>query len=97
MVLSIEFKHKIPRGASFSRNMAALYSQGRFLTEGRHDVLVEIWTAPPGTPGQPPSSPPEDGWREKMVCIAVATQMSLTMSAEANQRRGKQAQASVKL
>ncbi|EJD42585.1 acid protease [Auricularia subglabra TFB-10046 SS5] len=90
MVLSIEFKHRIPRGSSYARNMAALYSQGRFLTEGRHDVTVEVWSAPPGTIGDR-SAPVEKGWQDKMVCLAVATQMALTMSGDANLRRGKPA------
>ncbi|KZW03621.1 hypothetical protein EXIGLDRAFT_828473 [Exidia glandulosa HHB12029] len=89
MVLQIEFKHKIPKGPSYSRNMAAIYSQSRFIAEGRHDVSVEVWTAPPGAPGEP-ADVVEDSWREKMVCVAVATQMSLSMTAEANLRRGRQ-------
>ena len=91
MVLSIEFKHRIPRGSSYARNMAALYSQGRFLTEGRHDITVEVWTAPPGTIGDR-SAPVEEGWQEKQVCLAIATQMALTMSGEANIRRGNKSE-----
>lgn len=90
MVLSIEFKHRIPQGTSFSTRTDAIYSQSRFLTAGRHDVTVEIWTAPPGELGKRDGSTVvEKDWREKMVCVAVATQMALTMGAASNTKRGK--------
>ncbi|KAH7106612.1 thioesterase-like superfamily-domain-containing protein [Auriculariales sp. MPI-PUGE-AT-0066] len=87
MVLSIEFKHRLPRGPSVARNRVAIYSESRFLTAGRHEVMIEVWTTPPGVLGD--ARPPlESDWREKMVCLAVSTQMALTMSGLENTKRG---------
>jgi hypothetical protein len=57
------------------------------MSEGRHDVTVELWTAPPGTLGDSKSIT-DANWREKMACIAVSTQMALTMTPDANEKRG---------
>ncbi|KAF8895618.1 thioesterase-like superfamily-domain-containing protein [Infundibulicybe gibba] len=64
-----------------------LYSTGRFLTEpqGRHDAYVEVWTAPTNI-GEGEVDP---NWRDKQVCLAVATQMALTIPIEVNRRKGR--------
>ncbi|KAH7106633.1 thioesterase-like superfamily-domain-containing protein [Auriculariales sp. MPI-PUGE-AT-0066] len=90
MTFSIDFKHRIPRGSSYSTNTATIYSQCRFMTDGRGEYNVEIWTAPAGTLGDE-SACVEPQWREKMVCLATATQMALSMTGEASLRVGEKA------
>ena len=65
----------------------SLKISGRFLNEGQHDVYVEIWSAPgPIARGEVR----EEGWRDKMVCIAISTQMALWVSMDVNMRKGKE-------
>jgi len=89
MTLSIEFKNKIPSPSSVHADRTVgLYSFGRFITapQGRHDVYVEVWTAPSNIgEGRDVS----DNWRDDQVCLAVATQMALTLPMEVNERLGK--------
>lgn len=88
MTLAIEFKSPIPPASKFhASRTVGLYSSGRFLNDphGRHDAYVEVWTAPcnigEGTE--------VEGWREHQVCLAVATQMALTIPMEVNRRQAK--------
>lgn len=85
MQLSIEFKAPIPRrdDRRYSANTVGLYSLGRFMQDpsGRHDAYVEVWTAP-GDASAP-------NWREEQRCLAVSSQMGLTIPLEANYRRSK--------
>ncbi|KAI5118188.1 hypothetical protein M0805_005543, partial [Coniferiporia weirii] len=53
VVLTIEFKSRIPSffptqagPPSFSPRTVGLYSSARFMSTGRHDEYVELWTAP---------------------------------------------------
>jgi len=64
-----------------------LYSSGRFLNDpqGRHDAYVEVWTAPCNI-GE---GEMVRGWRDEQVCLAVSTQMALTIPMEVNHGRGK--------
>ena len=65
-----------------------LYSCGRFLThpQGRHDVYVEVWTAPSNI-----GEGKDDGsWRDDQVCLATATQMALSLPMAVNERKAKQ-------
>jgi hypothetical protein len=43
--------------------------------QGRHEGYAEVWTAPTNI-GE---GKPIDGWRDKQVCLAIATQMALAM------------------
>lgn len=88
MVLSIEFKNKIPKPSpKHATRTVGLYSSGRFMTlpNGRHDVYVEVWTAPSSI-GE--GSPAED-WRDNQICLAISTQMALTLPMEVNEKQGK--------
>jgi len=81
MFLAIEFKSPIPRPSAHHANRTVgLYANSQFFNDGRHDVRVEIWTA---------SSNFGEGddrgdWRDKQVCLAVATQMGYTLPMEVN-------------
>ena len=83
MVATIEFKHRLPRSPSYSQNTVAMYSHGRFLTDGRGDLTAEIWSAPPGIVGDITATV-EEGWRDKMVCLAVTTQMAIAFTAKSH-------------
>ncbi|KDR82862.1 hypothetical protein GALMADRAFT_238476 [Galerina marginata CBS 339.88] len=94
MTLSVEFKNKIPPpSSSHASRTVGLYSTGRFMTppQGRHDVYVEVWTAPSNI-GEGKEA---QNWRDNQVCLAVATQMALTLPMEVNMKKGKEG--SVKL
>jgi hypothetical protein len=43
--------------------------------QSRHEAYVEIWTAPTNI-GE---NKPTDGWRDKQICLAIATQMALVI------------------
>jgi len=92
MTLSIEFKNKIPLPSSslHADRTVGLYSCGRFMTapQGRHDGYVEVWTAPSNI-GQQGSGVVVDNWRDNQVCLAIATQMALTLPMQVNEKLGK--------
>lgn len=78
MTLSIEFKAPIPPPSEYhASRTVGIYSNGRFMThpQSRHEAYVEIWTAPSNI-GENKSI---DGWRDKQICLAIATQMALVI------------------
>jgi hypothetical protein len=83
MAIAIEFKSPIPSSPCYAPRTVGLYSSGRFINDpqGRHDAYVEIWTAPEGRE--------TEGWRDKQVCLAVSSQMALTVHMEVNRRVGR--------
>ena len=89
VTLSIEFKNKIPPPSSslHADRTVGLYSYGRFVTapQGRHDAYVEVWTAPSNI-GE---GSEVDNWRDNQVCLAIATQMALTLPMQVNEKLGK--------
>lgn len=87
MLLTIEFKSKIPSSQDglFSSLTVGIYSSARFMTDGRHDEYVELWTAPTDVGSGAREDP---NWREKQVCLAVSTQMALSIP-ESKSRRAQ--------
>ncbi|KAF8908856.1 hypothetical protein CPB84DRAFT_1766159 [Gymnopilus junonius] len=87
ITLSIEFKNKIPPTSSHSSRTVGLYSLGRFMTppQGKHDAYVEVWSAPTNI-GE---GEEVDNWRDRQVCLAIATQMALTLPMEVNKKKGQ--------
>ena len=85
MTLAIEFKFPIPSSPDFSKRTVGLYSTGRFINDpyGRHDSCVEVWTSPSNI-GE---GEIVEGWRDKQLCLAVATQMALTVPIEVSDRQ----------
>ena len=77
----------IPSDPMSSKRTVGLYSCGRFLHGGQHDIYVEIWTAPSDI-GE---GVEVDGWRDKQVCLAIAHQMALTVPHSLNERKAAQA------
>ena len=88
MVLSLEFKKPIPSTSDVhSSRTVGIYSVGQFLDDPdhRHDTYVEIWSAPSNV-GEGVDS---GEWRSKQVCLATATQMSLTIPLAVNTAKAK--------
>lgn len=91
MTLAMEFKFPIPTSGEYAKRTVGLYSTGRFMNDpqGRHDAYVEVWTAPSEI-GEGKITP---RWRDSQRCLAIATQMALTLPIEVNnsihQRRSK--------
>ncbi|KAJ2927492.1 hypothetical protein H1R20_g9608, partial [Candolleomyces eurysporus] len=89
MTLAIEFKFPISQldPSNHSMRNVGLYSLGRFVNnpQRRHDVYVEVWSAPSNI-GE---GEPQDGWRDEQFCLATATQMALTVPIALNIKNGK--------
>ena len=73
-----------------------MWTSGKFVQDpqGRHDVYVEVWTAP----GDIGTAIEEDGkvkeivredWRQEQRCLAVSHQMALVLPMEVNERKGR--------
>ncbi|KXN88086.1 hypothetical protein AN958_07545 [Leucoagaricus sp. SymC.cos] len=90
LTLSIEFKSPIPPPSEHNASRTVgLYSTGTFMNhpQSRHEMYVEVWTAPTNL-GE---GKPVDGWRDKQVCLAIATQMALAIPfEEAGKRADKE-------
>jgi hypothetical protein len=65
-----------------------LYSEGRFMVEGRHEIYSEVWTAPVDLDEQRKYDGEDEKWREGMRCLAITHQMALTFPVEVNVRKG---------
>jgi len=83
MVFSLEFKAQIPDDPEMSKRTLGLYSRATFMNEGRHDAYVEIWTAPSNL-GE---GIIKEGWRDKQICLGVATQTALIVPVSVNQKK----------
>ena len=88
MTLSMDFKFPISQlRPEHSKRTVGLYSSGKFINhpQSRHDVYVEVWTAP----SEIGEGEVEEGWRDKQVCLAIATQMALCVPMEVNLKNAK--------
>jgi hypothetical protein len=90
VTLSIEFKFPLSQSNLASSapesHTLGIYTASRFVNgpQGRHDIYVELWTAP-GEIGD--GKPVDEGWREKQRCLAIAHQMALVVPFEANTKK----------
>ena len=84
--MSVEYKAPIPKSSRHSRRVVGLYHCARFMQDpqGRHDAYVEIWSAPSRE-----VLAGKENWREEQVCLAVASQVALTVPIEVNERKAK--------
>ena len=82
VVLTIEFKSKVPKSPEFASRTVGLYATSRFLFDGRHDETVEVWTAPSSIGEKGCEVDPD--WKEKQICLALSTQMALTIPVKGN-------------
>ncbi|KAJ6500759.1 thioesterase-like superfamily-domain-containing protein [Mycena sanguinolenta] len=87
LTLSLEWKAPIPPPSEMhSARTVGMYVMSGFMSEpqNRHNTAVEIWTAPCNI-GE---GAPMDRWRDKQVCLAVASQMQLMVDPSVNERVG---------
>ncbi|KDN45019.1 hypothetical protein RSAG8_05192, partial [Rhizoctonia solani AG-8 WAC10335] len=80
MVMTIEFKRKLPRRGmtGYSSRTLGVYSRGSFLEHGRHDMYGEMWSAP-SCIGQPDGRDSADAtWKKDMRCVDITGQMALS-------------------
>ncbi|KAG8722852.1 hypothetical protein FRC09_005598 [Ceratobasidium sp. 395] len=94
VLMTLEFKRRLPYGAktsNFAKRTLGLFSRGLFLEHGRHDTYCEIWSAPcdlgQATGGEKQTD--KESWRRDMRCIAVTTQMALTISLNGQKKPAK--------
>ncbi|KAG8801030.1 hypothetical protein FRC18_007892 [Serendipita sp. 400] len=101
LAMSIDFKHHIPTPSELAnlpgiapRTIGVLYTS-KYLIDGRHDSTAEIWTAP--SPIGRGGDTLDENWRDRMFCIAVATQTASSVPGSMNLKHEKKGQISPKL
>ncbi|KAJ3825535.1 thioesterase-like superfamily-domain-containing protein [Lentinula raphanica] len=89
LTMTIEYKFAIPKRSSVHSNRTVgVFSSTSFLhgAMGRHNSYTEVWTAPCDI-GEDVQI--VEGWRDDQVCLAVSTQMAVTVPIEKNLAKGK--------
>ncbi|KAE9408986.1 hypothetical protein BT96DRAFT_932273 [Gymnopus androsaceus JB14] len=89
MTMNIEYKFTIPKTSkAHSNRTVGIFSSTNFINGrlGRHDMYTEIWTAPSDIRS---GAEAVEGWRNEQVCLAVSTQMALTVPIAMNLAKGK--------
>lgn len=72
----IEFKCRLPLPPQYAPHTLGVFTWERHLKDGLWNNSSEIWSAPSALAD---SNAEVDGqWREKMACVAVATQVAST-------------------
>jgi len=90
MSFHIEFKVKLSALPSYiAPQTFGIWSTGRFIIEGRHELHTELWTAPSEIAKDGQIGANDPNWREKMFCVARSTQMATTIPIEVNRRKEK--------
>lgn len=103
VTLSIQFYAPIPRATATldqspsSDRSVGVWTNSKFVQDpqGRHDVYVEVWTAPGdvgaavGEDGKVREGVVREGWRQEQRCLAISHQMALVLPMEVNERKGK--------
>ncbi|KAG8902925.1 hypothetical protein FRB99_003951 [Tulasnella sp. 403] len=89
LTFSLEFKCKLPGLESFAPTTLGAFGWKRHLQNGRWNDSFELWTAPCGI-GE--KQKVDEKWREKMVCVAVGSQVALAVAPERNSRHSKKAE-----
>jgi len=88
LTLSLEFKVKLSCLPHYiSPHTFGIFSTGRFIHQGRHDLRSEVWTAPSTIGEKGVLSPDDEEWRDKMFCVAVSNQVALTVPIDVNRRK----------
>jgi len=89
VVISIEFKAPIPRDSSiYSLRTVGAFISSRFINDpqARHDVYLELWTAPCDFGSEKDL---KADWRQQQQCLAVAHQTALVLPMSVNERKGQ--------
>jgi hypothetical protein len=90
LTLTMQWLAPIPRDEDgFARATIGLLSVHSFVSrpDGRHEERVEIWTAPAAI-GEACEGEADGAWRDKQVCLCVASQMALTLDGAVNAKVG---------
>ncbi|KAK4048264.1 hypothetical protein OIO90_005883 [Microbotryomycetes sp. JL221] len=97
LTFSLDVKSKYPltsipkmSNSTPAKQTVGLYSLTKAVQEGRHDITVEVWSAPSdigstGSDGQVDTD--SDEWRSKAQLLGISTQMALVISREKPQPR----------
>lgn len=85
--MSIEYKVKLSSlpAADHALHTAGVFSTGKLAHRGRHETHVELWTSPCELGDSTGVS--HGDWRERSVCVAISSQMNLTVDPALNGRR----------
>lgn len=77
LAMSIQFHASLPLTSPylFSTKTVGCYSHGKVIHQGRHEQLVEVWSAP----GEIGRGEEQEGWRKKSMLLASATQIALSI------------------
>ncbi|KAK4047135.1 hypothetical protein OIV83_005587 [Microbotryomycetes sp. JL201] len=87
LTFSLDVKSKYPltpipklANSAPAKHTVGLYSLTKAVHEGRHDITVEVWSAPSEIDDQ--DCTVDDDWRHKAQLLGVSTQMALVISRE---------------
>lgn len=87
--LSLQFHCRIPlpRSSPYlaSPRTVGCYSHGSLIQQGRHEQLVEVWSAP----GPIAEGEVQEDWRKRCVSLLTATQIALSVGTGKMQGRTK--------
>lgn len=89
LAMSVDFKHRpsMPNNETpgIASRTVGIFVTMRYLIEGRYEATSEIWTAPCAI-GE---GMEEEGWQDKMYCLASVTQSAMTVPAMVNFNKSK--------
>ncbi|KIO33262.1 glycosyltransferase family 90 protein [Tulasnella calospora MUT 4182] len=88
LTIAIEFKCRLPLPPDHASHTLAIFSRKRHLKDGIWNDATEIWSAPSEL-GDEATGEIDEKWREKMVCVAVASQVAFMASGDINLRYAK--------
>ena len=83
MVIDIQFVVKI--SSLYRLRTVGLWSEGRFMQDGRHDNSVEVWTAPCELEDE--KAQIDADWKKEQHCLCISRQMALTLPLSVNEAR----------
>lgn len=81
--ITIEFKCRLPLSSDYASHTLGVFGRKRHLQDGIWSDSTEIWSAPSNLGDQ---AKVDEKWREKMVCVAVASQVAYMASPDINRR-----------
>ncbi|KAG8910592.1 hypothetical protein FRC00_007934 [Tulasnella sp. 408] len=88
LTITIEFKCRLPLPPGHASHTLAIFSRKRHLKDGIWNDSTEIWSAPAELGDEPVET--DEKWREKMVCVAVASQVAFMAPPDLNLRYAKE-------
>ncbi|KAM0791564.1 hypothetical protein ACM66B_006010 [Microbotryomycetes sp. NB124-2] len=87
LTFSLDVKSKYPlspipklANSAPAKHTVGLYALTKTVHEGRHDITVEVWSAPSDVADE--DAKVDDDWRNKAQLLGISTQMALVISRE---------------